>query len=288
MIARLGGANDPASISADAPLGTLCSIAHLVSGDFVVGDLVGGGQLAVYGSDGMWLRAVGRPGQGPTEFGNQLGLTVMHGDTLEVFDRFNQRAVTVTAEGRFLGSFRLPGGGSGWSRLGGGRWLLTTEPAASDNERPLFRVLDDAGTRIAQFGTHNHQFGDLDWWTVAGGRHGDLWTASVWRYEIYHWSDAGEVEGSYARHAAWFPDRQEVTPGRLERMYTDLPPLVYLEHLTEGTDRRLWTFSVVPDAHWSPDSLHFSSPAWTRRTFDTVVEVLDVSHGSRVRVMARH
>ncbi|HKK26853.1 MAG TPA: hypothetical protein VKB18_02105 [Gemmatimonadota bacterium] len=109
----------------------------------------------------------------------------------------------------------------------------------------------------------------------------------MWRYVIYHLNAEGALEERYLRGESWFPDEQEVTRTRLRRMYTDRPPLVYLEHLTEDANGRVWTFSLVPDAHWKPGAPETSSLSWTRRTFDTVVEVLDLTDPSRAHVVSR-
>jgi hypothetical protein len=286
IVATLGRAGDSVSIDATAPFGASCSVLHLDNGHFVVSGLVGGGELGVYDAQGKWIRAVGRPGHGPGEFQRQLDLATVAGDTFEVFDRFNLRATKATSAGEFLGSFRTPEAANGLIAMGRDRWLVLETPGSAAVRDSLFVLVDDSGAVVRAFGASSPALADLDAWTAARGRDGDLFTASVWHYEIYHWTNRGKLEETFLRHAPWFPDAQVVTPRRLDRMFGELPPVDYLEHIAVDDRGRLWTFSLIPDPDWTPGPTHFTSPAWTRHTFDTMVEVVDVRDPVRARVVA--
>jgi len=168
VLARLGGSTDPTSISAAAPFGSLCSIAHLENGSFAVGAVVGGGRVALYDRGGAWLGSLGHPGEGPTEFRGQLSLAVLTGDTLVVLDGANQRVQLVTPAGRFVGSFRRPGAGSAFYAPGSGRLLVAPVPTGDVDQEPLFRIVDEHGSRLAAFGTRSKRLDGYDWWTAGG------------------------------------------------------------------------------------------------------------------------
>jgi hypothetical protein len=80
-------------------------------GSFVVGNSATS-ELRVYDRAGRLLKAAGRRGAGPGEFGSINWLAALPGDSLVVFDLRHHRFSIWTADGRFVRTFRpqsLPG-----------------------------------------------------------------------------------------------------------------------------------------------------------------------------------
>ena len=69
----------------------------------------GTGEVRVFDSDGAFVGAVGRRGQGPGEYQHLTGIELFARDSLIVFDRDLRRLSVFSPSGQFLRSF--------WSRL---------------------------------------------------------------------------------------------------------------------------------------------------------------------------
>jgi hypothetical protein len=63
----------------------------------------------VYGSDGSFLRTMGRRGQGPGEFGGMFLAALMSGGRLAVLDGAQHRVFILTTGGQYLSGFPLEG-----------------------------------------------------------------------------------------------------------------------------------------------------------------------------------
>lgn len=66
-----------------------------------------GPAIRLFDSDGRYLRAIGRAGQGPGEYRTVLGLRLTPGGALAVWDSGNQRISVFDLDGRFLSSIRV-------------------------------------------------------------------------------------------------------------------------------------------------------------------------------------
>jgi hypothetical protein len=85
------------------------------------------------------------------------------------------------------------------------------------------------------------------------------------------------------RTVDWFPADGDFPEGA----YRTVPPPPMLVHVSEDSAGRLWTYSAVPDPAWTPGIPMRPSPEWFRRTFDTVIEVIDLKSG-RLIAAGRH
>lgn len=286
--ATLGGDGDPASVSPGA-MSIPCAAGVLRSGEYVVSQLVGGGELAVYDAAGSFVRRIGRPGEGPGEFGRDLRLVVGRGDTVHVIDNGNQR-ITALVDGEPVGSFRTPSRVLGHALLDDGRFLVHDRASGRPgDDRSLFTLLAPDGEATKSFGEPHAGRTELgvDQWIVASGRGGGSWTASIWDYELYRWTGADSLDHTLLREPAWFPGDPELSAQTFERMHAEDPAPPIMIHAHEDDDGLLWTYALVPDADWRPAPPEQPTPAWTRRTFDTRIEVLDLA-SRRVVAATRH
>lgn len=98
----IGVENGPPELQFDGIMGVVL----LRDGRIAVGDM-GTGEVRFYDADGKHLGSVGRPGQGPGEFGQILGMRPLPGDTLLVEDQ-PAHVELIAPDGRWLRDVRLP------------------------------------------------------------------------------------------------------------------------------------------------------------------------------------
>jgi hypothetical protein len=267
-VALLGSPSDPTSIRENA-VGLGCAVGLQTSGEIVVSGVVGGGQLLRYGPDGTLLGVIGRAGRGPGEFGTQLRIWIGAGDTIHVQDDALLRFSVFAPNGEFVRSFRSPSGSRSFARLDGGDWIFFRTPAGKQD--PMFHRTSSTGTKVMEFGYSQMQEPDLDSHIVSPAVGGGMWLASVWSYRARRLDASGEPVAAWVRDAPWFPPEGQHS----EAMYRTEPPPPFFNHLWEMDDGRLWSYTLVPDPRWEPGLGLRPSPEWYRRTFDTIIEIID-------------
>lgn len=90
--------------------------ARLADGRIVVAN-AGTNQVRIYGTDGRWIRSIGRAGNGPGEFRELLNIR-LRGDSIVTYDGAGWRIQVFDTTGALLGAVRLSGD-VGAYRLGG-------------------------------------------------------------------------------------------------------------------------------------------------------------------------
>lgn len=273
-VATLGRMDDPSSAQANAALAG-CTVAATNDSTFLLGAVVGGGQIFKYGRDGRLVSTIGRKGEGPGDFGSRL-LLVAAGDTVIVVDNDNARIVKMDPNGAILGSFRLPVRVNSIARLANGRYLL--HQTAMSPTAPLFWLLDGNGEEIAKVGRFAEERWTWDQWVVSPGKSADYWAASMWEYRLFRgWRDS--LATAAIRDVDWFPSG---TVFSLDILVTK-PAAAKIMYLHETDDHLLWVFVLVADPDWKPGTPYERRAEWYRDSFDTMIEVIDLEHG---RVLA--
>lgn len=259
-----------------------CMVGRLSTGEYLMSGPIGGGEILVYGNDGgPAIRSIGRSGRGPGEFGERVRLLVGPGDTVHVLDDSNRRLVSLDPSGGVVESFQVLYVAGAFALLRNGSLVIHRKPTGLPGEdSTLFYVLDPSGNELARFGEATRQLIGDDQWIVSAARPSGFWTASMWQYELYRHSTPGVVEQTLSRNVEWFPRDGELSPD----IYEAIPPPPNLAHIWQDSAGRLWTYSVVPDTEWEPGLRQQSMPDWTRRTFDTMIEVIDLE---RARLIAQ-
>jgi len=89
--------------------------------------------IKVYGSDGRFLRTIGRQGQGPGEFGSPTFFALLSDGRICLLDGAQRRVSILTADGQYLSSFLVEGfhrdiAVDGQDRLYLGKWAAVKEP----------------------------------------------------------------------------------------------------------------------------------------------------------------
>lgn len=133
--------------------------------------------------------------------------------------------------------------------------------------------MSPTGGERARFGRSTLGWLGLESSNVSAAHLGGSWTSSIWNYQFHLWSGPESLDVTFIREADWFPPWDEVLP---DEMYETIPPPPFFVHISEDSDGRLWTYSQVPDPAWEPRIPRQPSYEWGRRTFDTIVEVIDL------------
>ena len=284
-VVTLGSVHDPGSIGSRDTRRS-CIVGQLASGGYVSSGIAGGGEIFVYDAGGAFAGTVGRRGEGPGELGARLSLIVGPGDTLFVMDRSLNRMTVLDPTGDYARSFRLPPYFFGGALLRDGGFILHTLVSDGGPQDRLLRRYDAAGREIMAHERPSRtmvreRIGEMDRRIVRPSRRGDYWSARYWTYELHHWAAPGELDLVISRDAEWFSPGDPETVADVMAWYEEEPPPNILSNLWEAEDGLLWTYSLVADPRWKPESEDPSDDlAWELRTWDTVVEVLDPAAGT--------
>ena len=269
-VALLGDPADLSSVREDAA-SRGCMVGRLSTGEYLMSGVVGGGEIFVYDGEGPATRSIGRRGRGPGEFGSFVRLAVGQGDTLYIMDDDNARLQVLTPSGEFLRSFQAPQQFRSFALLTDGDFVFFRN--AIERGDDLFRLVSPTGDVRARFGRPTLDEVGLETWNVSPAHLGGFWTLSIWSYEFHRWSGPESLDMTFIREADWFPPWDENFP---DGVYETIPPPPFLVHVSEDVDARLWAYSQVPDPAWEPMIPRQPSYEWGRRTFDTIVEVIDL------------
>lgn len=279
-LATLGDATDTVGVLPNAA-GRECMVGRLSTGEFVLSGVAGGGFLAVYDATGKPVRTIGRRGAGPGEFRSPLRVAVGSGDSLYVLDDANSRIQVVSAAGAYARVFPTRDRFRSFTLLPDDRLLLFRLPKSRTDR--LFHGFDRDGRQVMSFGAPQQPDTalDLENWLVSRAPRGRFWTASHWSYELRRWSAPDSLDLTVIRRADWFPS-PSVFPAEV---YRTAPPPPMLLHAWEDDSGRLWTYTAVADREWRPGMGMRVTPEWQEKTFDTIIEVIDLPSG---RLLASH
>lgn len=270
-IAILGSINDSASIRPDAMRG--CMVDRLSSGAFVVSGVVGGGRLLVFpDSGGSSSRSIGRFGQGPGEFGESSRIIVGVGDTLHVLDDANGRVQVLLADGSFVRSFPLPDGFGPVLLLPDGDYVFHVTPTGADAR--LFQRFDPTGGRLTEWGMPSDHPFDVDQWVLGNGPGDDIWAASIWSYTLELWRGE-ERSGVLRRRPPWFDSEGPPSLSEIDEFYRTRASSPLVRAIWQDDDGAVRAVLQVPDPGWTPGMRVRMTPDWGRRTFDSVIEIID-------------
>jgi hypothetical protein len=240
--------------------------------------------VAIFDPDGDFVRAVGRPGDGPGEFRNMRFPRTSPEDSLYVFQA--GRYAVFSPELAFTRTVNLAAAVDEALPIGAGRLVISSRLGTAERIwRPLHLVNAD-GRLTWSFGesdrpvlpndpdSHVRRLG-----TAVGGC---FWAARVNEYRIELWDTTGTRLATVRRDAEWFP----AWSGLDLREGYDLRPRPRIAAVTQDDDDRLWVFLRVASEQWRPEPTprterEFRLPTLEElaRRWDTVVEVLDIRSG---------
>lgn len=243
------------------------------------------GAALVFDRDGLYMRRVGRPGQGPGEFVSPR-VFYSRGDSLRVFDRGRPRVTLIHPGGVETKSLPFAPHQAIW--LGEGLHLYSTVPRTPALIGRPFHVFDETrGAILRSFGGNPDGRYDpgRDYYNVrfsiAPSEGGEFWAAPLNRYEIERWTSQGERVIRIIREAPWFVPWTEL--GGMPREVRPVPNFVGVREDAAGL---LWAFHRIADREWAPQppaevrGNHARTSMLQHETlYDTVIEVIDPRAG---------
>jgi len=114
----------------------------------------GNARVAVFDAEGNYVRAIGRGGEGPGEFGAQMALESLVGDELSIWQFNSQRTGRFRTDGTFLETVSIPGAGLmiGLDRDPSGVIVASFSNVDEDDDRGVnawrIDVMDAAGEEV--------------------------------------------------------------------------------------------------------------------------------------------
>jgi hypothetical protein len=268
LVATLGRSND-ADLLADAPV-----IAHSGGPLFLAVGSIPRVKVLVYDSTGRQVTAWGRQGSGPGEFRGIRSVRRFRGDSVLVLEPGPRRATVLAPTGSYVRQVQLPLAADEIVPLAHA-WVV----AGIDFERgghPL-HTLSTSGELLASFGgplapPARGRLSSVTRIIAADHSGAGVWAARPDRYELEHWSVAGQRTMVVHRRAGWFPPVDRVSRSK----WSDpiFPGILSLYQDSQGL---LWVLGRVPKDRWRPTPENYGLTLQTDPlNYDTVIEVLDV------------
>jgi hypothetical protein len=245
-------------------LGAASRIARLSSGRWVAGPLLERGKIVLLDSAGRFVRLLGRPGQGPEDFGSINGLIAGKADTLFVWDRSNSRVAIYDGSMKLVRTVQLSvGAANGFALLPSGGLLFSSVTAP-----PRFHVVDRAGRLTGSFGSEviletgpnagQHDAGNeklvIDTrYAAVSPRTGTVWAARMNRMDLSEWDTRGQHLRRIILEPDWFAPW--TVSAKVDPSWTFTSPAGTTSPLTQGVqvddEGRVWVYVLVTDPAWT-------------------------------------
>lgn len=226
-------------------------------------------------------RWITRRGDGPREFKWVDALALGRGDSLLVFGvgKVNH----YTPDGQFVRTARTEAQPMDVAVLKDGAYVIAGRVARPEAlGRPLHVFGPDDGYRRSLYPPDWPEDRSFPPHVLAAAQDGGFWVGEQNRYRLDLLDVAGNHRERVERKAAWFEPYEKWSPP-----YED-PPLPRLWSAQEDGKGRLWTMLYVADRHFVPlaeprRDTDLNAPRGPKNpTFDTVIEVIDLSTGTVV------
>lgn len=169
----------------------------------------------------------------------------------------------------------LPTGSQDALVLGDGRLVTTGDSGA------IAQLYSAAGVPVRSFGRRIvGAGGTAPRYRVFAGAAGTFWTTSVdRRWQLQHWDTAGQLLGSLAPSAPWFPPSAAESPSAA----ADAPPPTRIVAAWSDDSGRIWVAAEIADRHWQRGLGHGTKGSARviddDKYYDSVVEVRDAKSG---------
>ncbi len=141
---------------AEAAFGRPVSISHDADAVYVVD--AEAHEVRVFSRAGVFLRVLGRKGQGPGEFAAPADLDARDG-RLYVADKFNDRIQVLDGAGKYLGGFKVPYSPDQICALDGGKIVVSHLPLGLRGAEPMLHCYTGEGKLLWE-GMPGHVSGD--------------------------------------------------------------------------------------------------------------------------------
>ena len=192
------------------------------AGNFIVSGIGGDAVIAEFDADGTFRSSTGRYGEGPGEFGGPpWAMAVGNDDVLYAFNRHALHTFSLSADNglRSLDRVRLPVAANAAVILSGG--IAVQAPIRTEAGITTVQVLMPDGTIQASVGVAERRDedgfmgNDLNLRRVIGrsNDHGDIWIASIKRYQVSRYGSNGEEKTRIERVSKRYPPYSDTWGG---------------------------------------------------------------------------
>lgn len=251
-------------------------VAHDSKGQFYLSSTTRPGVIAAYDDRGTFIRAIGRLGQGPGEFGRRITHLLVGGDdAVHVFERQRHTVLeSGTYEVRSLSN--LPAA-PGASVLAATEGLLVQMRLGADTGFALVHHLGASGVLLRSFVIVPSLDDPWERYRRLGHATGrSVWVAPVNRYRLELWSWSGDKLRALERQTAFFQPWSRYDAAEPYRK----PPRPQMGSIHQSGDV-LWVIVWIADAAWEPFSglvgeVGVSNVGDVSRFWDTRIEAIDV------------
>ena len=239
-VVRLGDAEGPGMITLASPM-----VSWSEDFGYLVAALT---TIQRFDSDGRFVRAMGRAGEGPGEFRAVVDAHAVEGRIVGL-DALKRAWVIFDAAGDFLAERRYGFMAGSFVPIGGNRVVVIAmdrRPSVVGN--PLHLVDLDSGVPSLHFGAASAN------WTIRGygasvigsvlGRPGTLWWATVGSPRLQEWSVEDELLTVMEGELPWFPEVAGPTDPFTE------PPPTLLQSIALDRRGHLWMALRTADPEW--------------------------------------
>ena len=226
--------------------------------------LFAGPNLRLFGSDGSFVKVIGREGEGPGEFRWINDVQVVQ-TRIAALDFYGHAWSIFDAGGSFVRRKSYRGDlGRGRFTVAGGDTVVLAAWERRDHDAvglPLHLTTLAPESPVLHFGSESAEYipdepyGDLVILSTRS-RPGTVWWGRVARPHLEEWTLDGRHLTSVVGELPWFP--QDVPP------YMTIPMATYIRLGYFGLDAlgRLWTLIEVPDPNWRDIEVERDQLGW--------------------------
>lgn len=273
---------DLGSAEGSGVIGSPADVVRRANGQWVVTDFMGNGRLLVFQTDGSFLRALGRKGQGPGEYDLPLAAVVEPGDSLAVIDYGLGRLSILSPGLEFVRSAPLGPARGPVTLLSGGRHVISANIRTPGSIGLPLHLIGADGRVVRSFGVaapiENLRNQDLFYRPLAADSSGTVWSGELLRYVLTQWDTTGTLLSRLERRAEWFPPQSDYGL----RKDRTVPPPPGVRGIALDKRGLLWVSIDVPDPHWKDAFVEGSDPYGRARL---VVEDLNAYYDGLVEII---
>ncbi len=211
--------------------------------------------LKVFDSDGTFLRRVGRPGQGPMEFGSPRPFFSDDSGRVHVFDPHNARLSIIGPDFELHDEAPLPALVRAAAPIPGTNAIVVNGPISTGNGTLLpIHILENLEA-VHSFGRKGasgarNTFGLLR--RIATGPGGRIYTAPRFEYRVDVWTSEGRRVDGIVGSELNEVDPPEEGPASFTR---ENPPPNYVSAMRVDGENRLWVLLHVRNRDWEDHML---------------------------------
>jgi hypothetical protein len=259
----------------------------------------------MHGSDGRFIRQIGRKGAGPGEYEMIRNVLVAPDNSIRVVDALLGRVSVFSRSGEFAGSTKIPilgGFGMPAVLLADDQLVVNVHPHLRADAEFLVTLIDRQGKVVRRLdkvpgsNLRNPMLNERLLWKRSSG---ELLVANLFTFTIDVYTSGLVKSHSIKRVADWIPPREPASESEISDGRYDKPPTPQLRTIWEDAQGLLWLRMLVPSGVWRPGPSENQASrtteeahlAWLDKRleqprFETIIEVVD-PHRQRVVTRSR-